>query len=198
MFQQPDRQLLMNNIYYSQWNTSQNILKNIQHEHRFRKLNTLPVNETQLKTKQFPFNIVHLITLIHSTFCFLQQAKVAASDCKMKQFLLQANGLQIFSREKVLPSFYFSIFKLQQQNAWAAPQTYDLSVSRTFHILLSIFSSYAHDQLGNCQTFSSFKHFIFFYVVCYAFMNYLVTNSSFGSVPLSPWQSDQSLESTCK
>ena len=41
----------MNNIYYSQWKTSQKILKNIQQEHRFRKLNTLTVNETQLKTK---------------------------------------------------------------------------------------------------------------------------------------------------
>ena len=67
-----------------------------------------------------------------------------------------------------------------------ASKTYDLSVSRTFHIPLSIFSSYAHDQLGNCWTFPSFKRFIFFYVVYYAFMNYLVTDSSFGSVPLSP------------
>ena len=41
----------MNNIYYSQWKTSQKILKNIQQEHRFRKLNTLTVNETQLKMK---------------------------------------------------------------------------------------------------------------------------------------------------
>ena len=41
----------MNNTYYSQWKTSQNILKNIQQEHRFRKLNTLAVNETPVKTK---------------------------------------------------------------------------------------------------------------------------------------------------
>ena len=30
IFEQSDSQLLMNNIYYSQWKTSQNILKNIQ------------------------------------------------------------------------------------------------------------------------------------------------------------------------
>ena len=51
IFEQPDSQLFRDNIYYSQWKTSQNILKNIQQEHRFRKLNTLTVNETQLKTK---------------------------------------------------------------------------------------------------------------------------------------------------
>ena len=41
----------MNNTYYSQWKTSQNIPKNIQQEHRFRESNTLTVNETQPKTK---------------------------------------------------------------------------------------------------------------------------------------------------
>ena len=51
IFEQPDSQLFRDNIYYSQWKTSQNILKNIQQEHRFRKLNTLTVNKTQLKTK---------------------------------------------------------------------------------------------------------------------------------------------------
>ena len=51
IFEQPDSQLFMDNIYYSQWKTSQNILKKIQQEHRFRKLSTLTVNETKLKTK---------------------------------------------------------------------------------------------------------------------------------------------------
>ena len=40
IFQQRDNQLSMNNIHYSQWKTSQNILKIIQQEHRLRKLNT--------------------------------------------------------------------------------------------------------------------------------------------------------------
>ena len=30
IFEQPDSQLFMNDIHYSQWKTSQNILKNIQ------------------------------------------------------------------------------------------------------------------------------------------------------------------------
>ena len=30
IFQQPDNQLFMNNIHYSRWKTSQNILKSIQ------------------------------------------------------------------------------------------------------------------------------------------------------------------------
>ena len=51
IFEQPDSQLFMDNIYYSQWKTSLNILKNIQQEHRFRKSNTLTANETQLKMK---------------------------------------------------------------------------------------------------------------------------------------------------
>ena len=87
--------------------------------------------------KQFPFNIAHLITQIHSTLRFLQQAKVAVSDCKMKQFLLQANGLQVFPGKKSPSKFYFQIFKLQLQNASVSPQTHDLSVSQTLHIPLS-------------------------------------------------------------
>ena len=51
IFEQPDSQLFSDNIYYSQWKTSQNILKNIQQEHRFKKLNTLAVIETHLETK---------------------------------------------------------------------------------------------------------------------------------------------------
>ena len=51
IFKQPDNRLFYENIYYSQWKTSQKILKNTQQEHRFRKLNILTVNETQLKTK---------------------------------------------------------------------------------------------------------------------------------------------------
>ena len=51
IFEQLDSQLFRDNIYYSQWKTSQNILKNIQQEHRFRKLNTHTFNETQLKMK---------------------------------------------------------------------------------------------------------------------------------------------------
>ena len=51
IFEQPVSQLFYDNIHYSQWKTSQNILKSIQQEHRFRKLNTLTVDETQLKTK---------------------------------------------------------------------------------------------------------------------------------------------------
>ena len=51
IFEQPDSRLSMNSIHYSQWKTSQNILKSIQQERRFKKLNTLTVNETQLKTK---------------------------------------------------------------------------------------------------------------------------------------------------
>ena len=49
-------------------------------EHSYKNIglesqNDLMVNETQLKMKQFPFNIVHFITFEHSTQHFLQQAK---------------------------------------------------------------------------------------------------------------------------
>ena len=55
IFKQPDSRLFYEQhllcIYYSQWKTSQKILKNTQQEHTSRKLNTLTVNETRLKTK---------------------------------------------------------------------------------------------------------------------------------------------------
>ena len=136
MFQQPDSQLFMNNIYYSQWKTSQNILKNIQQEHRFRKSNTLIVNETQLKTKQFPFKIVHLITLIHSTFRFLQQAKIAVSDCKTKQFLLQANGLQVFPGKKSLSKSTFKYLTTTADRLGCPPNVQPFS-SPMLHIPFS-------------------------------------------------------------
>ena len=46
--------------------------------------NALTVNETQSKMKYFQFNIAHLITLKHSTYHLLQQAKFAISGCIMK------------------------------------------------------------------------------------------------------------------
>ena len=46
IFEQPDSQLFMNNIITHSGKHHKNILKNIQQEHRFRKLNTLTVNET--------------------------------------------------------------------------------------------------------------------------------------------------------
>ena len=86
----------MNNIYYSQWKTSQKILKNTQQEHRFRKLNTLTVNETQLKTKQFLFNIIHLVALIHSTFSSLQRQKLHFLTVKRSSSYYKQKSLQIF------------------------------------------------------------------------------------------------------
>ena len=44
----------MNNIYYPQWKTSQKILENIQQEHRFKKLNTLTVNEKPAENEIIP------------------------------------------------------------------------------------------------------------------------------------------------
>ena len=52
IFEQPVSQLFYEqHLLLTVEKTSQNILKSIQQEHRFRKLNTLTVNETQLKTK---------------------------------------------------------------------------------------------------------------------------------------------------
>ena len=52
IFEQPDSRLFYEqHLLLTVEKTSQKILKNIQQEHRFRNLNTLTVNETQLKTK---------------------------------------------------------------------------------------------------------------------------------------------------
>ena len=52
IFKQPDSRLFYEqHLLLTVEKTSQKILKNIQQEHRFRKLNTLTVNETQLKMK---------------------------------------------------------------------------------------------------------------------------------------------------
>ena len=52
IFEQPVSQLFYEqHLLLTVEKTSQNILKSIQQEHRFRKLNTLTVNETQLKMK---------------------------------------------------------------------------------------------------------------------------------------------------
>ena len=69
--------------------------------------NALTVYETQWKTKQFPFNIAHLITSIHSTWHFLQQEKFAVSGCKTKQFLLQAMVYNFFPGKKPLQLLTF-------------------------------------------------------------------------------------------
>ena len=51
IFEQPVIQLFYEQHLLLTVETSQNILKSIQQEHRFRKLNTLTVNEIQLKMK---------------------------------------------------------------------------------------------------------------------------------------------------
>ena len=51
IFKQPDSQLFYEQHLLLTVENMPKILKNIQQEHRFRKLNTLTVNETQLKTK---------------------------------------------------------------------------------------------------------------------------------------------------
>ena len=92
--------------------------------------NALTVNETQLKMKQFPFNIAHLNALIHSTQHFLQKAKVAISGCKTKQSLLQALVYKFFQGKKPLSILTFKYLN-QQLTAWPAPpQMRDLSVSQ--------------------------------------------------------------------
>ena len=115
--------------HYSQWKnitdcTGEHSGKNIGSESQ----NTLTVNETQSKLKQFPFNIVHLITLRYSTQHFLQQVKFAISGCKMKIVHLTSDPLQVFLGEKAPVSSNFPIFKLNQLTAWVAPKTCDLSV----------------------------------------------------------------------
>ena len=42
IFEQPDSQLSMNNIYYSLWKTSQNALKNIQTRTQAQEVRMLP------------------------------------------------------------------------------------------------------------------------------------------------------------
>ena len=113
----------MNNTYYSQWKPSQNILKNLQQEHRFRKSNTLTVNGTQLKTKQFPFNIVHLITFDAFHLALLPPCKkIAVSACKMKQFLLQQTVYKFFPGKKSFLSLNFTIFKLHSRSFGLPPK----------------------------------------------------------------------------
>ena len=51
IFEQPDSQLFYEQHLLLTVENIPKILKNIQQEHRFRKLNTLTVNEIQLKTK---------------------------------------------------------------------------------------------------------------------------------------------------
>ena len=51
IFKQPDSQSFYEQHLLLTVENITNILKNIQQEHRFRKSNTLTVNETQLKTK---------------------------------------------------------------------------------------------------------------------------------------------------
>ena len=51
IFEQPVSQLFYEQHSLLTVEASQNILKSIQQEHRFRKLNALTINETQLKTK---------------------------------------------------------------------------------------------------------------------------------------------------
>ena len=135
------RQLINSqNSHYSQWKkhhqgTEKHSDKNI----GLGNQNVLTTNETQLKTKQFTFNITHLITLIHSTQHFLQQAKFAVSGCKTKQFLLQALSYKFFPREKALLSSNFQIFKQKQQTAWVPPKRVTF---RFFERFISLFSSF--------------------------------------------------------
>ena len=51
IFKQPDSRLFYEQHLLLTVENIPKILKNIQQEHRFRKLNTLTVNETQLKMK---------------------------------------------------------------------------------------------------------------------------------------------------
>ena len=117
----------MNNTYYSQWKTSQNILKNIQQEHRFRKSNTLTVNETQLKTKQFLFNIIHLVALIHSTFRSLQRQKLHFLTVKQNSSSYKQKSLQIFQGK--IPSSVLSLLYLNYTRIVRDPPTCDFRVS---------------------------------------------------------------------
>ena len=136
IFEQPVSQLFYEqHLLLTVEKIHKNILKNIKQEHRFRNLNTLTVNETQLKMKQFPFNICSFNHTDTFHISLSPAGKNAVFYCKTKQFLLQVNGLQVFPGKKSFSKFYFQIFKLQLQTTWAAPQTSDLSVPQCFIFL---------------------------------------------------------------
>ena len=87
--------------------------------------NVLIVNETQSKTKQFLFNIVHSISFEHSTQHPLQQGKFTISYCKTKQFVLQTTAHNFFPGEKPLfpPTF---LYLNQNSKPFGLPQPCDL------------------------------------------------------------------------
>ena len=163
IFEQPISQLFYEQYSLLTVETSQNILKSIQQEHRFRKLNTLTVNETQLKTKQFPFNIVHLITLIHSTFCFLQQAKLQFLIVKRNSSSYKQMVYKFFQGKSPLSKSNFQIFNYNCRPFELPPKRLAFQFPNASYPF--IFSAHAHDWLSNCRTFQSCSfvtiHFVF-------------------------------------
>ena len=108
-------------------------------EHRFRRLNTLTVNEHNWK-----WNSSSSTSFIDShwyiPFLLSPTGKIAVFFAKRSSSSYKQKFTK-FSREKALSQFHFSIFKIPLQSASFSPQTYDLSVSQTLRIL--IFCLYA-------------------------------------------------------
>ena len=103
----------INNIYYSQWKIPQKILKNIHQEHRFRKLNTLTVNEKKTAENEIvPLQHYSLNRMDTFHFSLSPTGKIAVSFAKRSSSSYKQTFTK-FSREKALSHSYFRIFKLQ-------------------------------------------------------------------------------------
>ena len=132
--------------------------------------------------------------MTHSTFHFLQQAKVAVSDCKTKYFLLQANGLQVFPGENPSLSSTFKYLNYNSRPLGLPPKRMTFQSPHASYS--SVFPAHAHDLLRNCRTFQSYPfitiHFVFS-LVCPSY-----DPPGFGST-FTKWSSslDQSPETTC-
>ena len=169
----------MNNTYYSQWKTSQKILKNTRQEHRFRKLNTLTVNETQLKMKQFLFNIIHLVALIHSTFRSLQRQKLHFLTVKRSSSSYKQKSLQFFQGKRPFISPIFIVFKLHPPSL-GIPQRVTFQSLQTFQLpLLAVLSSQlsfvsVHLPISNRQVFLVCTSVVFLFCLFLRFV-FLVT-----------------------
>ena len=132
IFEQPDSQLFMNSIHYSQWKFSYNKPENIHTRTQVQRVRTVSqLMDTKLKTKQFLFNksIAQHLNIPPS---FLQQAN--CNYLLQKEIVLLTICIHKSNWEKVPVTSNFQIFKQNQQTAWVPPQTCDFSVLRVFHI----------------------------------------------------------------
>ena len=88
------------------------------------------------------------------------------SDCKMKKFLLQANGLQIFPGKNPFLCSTFQYLNYNSRPFGLPPKPLTFQFPNASYS--SIFSAHAHDWLSNCRTFQSCSsitiHFVFSFV----------------------------------